>query len=352
MKYARLGDTGLIVSRLAFGSMTFGTIKEGPFASTFKVDQAGANELVARAIGGGVNFFNSADVYAGGESERILGKAIGARRREVVIATKVGNRMGPALIETGLSRRHIFAAAEGSLTRLGTDYLDVYLVHKVDALTPMEETIEALEDLVRQGKVRYVGFSNWPAWLAAKAVGVQSARGWSRFRAAEVYYSLVGRDLEHELVPFCADAGIGVMVWSPLAGGFLSGKYTRANPKGDPGARLATFEFLPHDRERGYQLIDLLQSIGAKRGATPAQVSLAWLLTRPTVSSLLVGASNAKQLEENLGAADVTLDAEDLAQLDAATRPTAPYPNWFTARVADGKAHEALGIALSTPPVR
>jgi aryl-alcohol dehydrogenase-like predicted oxidoreductase len=352
MKYARLGDTGLIVSRLAFGSMTFGTIKEGPFASTFKVDQAGANDLVARAIGAGVNFFNSADVYAGGESERILGKAIGARRKEVVIATKVGNRMGPALIETGLSRRHIFAAAEGSLERLGTDYIDVYLVHKVDALTPMEETIEALEALVRQGKVRYIGFSNWPAWLAAKAVGVQSARGWTRFRAAEMYYSLVGRDLEHELVPFCADAGIGVMVWSPLAGGFLSGKYTRANPKGDPGARLATFEFLPHDRERGYQLIDLMRSIGSKRNATPAQIALAWLLTRPAVSSLLVGAANAKQLEENLAAADVTLDVDELAQLDAATRPTMPYPNWFTARVADGKAHEALGIALATPPVR
>jgi aryl-alcohol dehydrogenase-like predicted oxidoreductase len=352
MQYARLGDTGLIVSRLAFGSMTFGTVSQGPFASVTKVAQAGANDLVARAIDGGVNYFNSADVYAGGESERILGKAIGARRKEVVIATKVGNRMGPSLIETGLSRRHIFSAAEGSLTRLGTDYIDVYLVHKVDALTPMEETIEALEDLVRQGKVRYVGFSNWPAWLAAKAVGVQRARGWSPFRAAELYYSLVGRDLEHELGPFCADAGIGVMVWSPLAGGFLSGKYTRAKPKGDAGARLAGFDFLPYDRERGYQLIDLLQSIGAKRGATPAQVSLAWLLTRPTVSTLLIGASSVKQLEDNLGAVDIKLDAEDLAQLDAATKPTLPYPNWFTARVADGKAHEALGIALATPPIR
>ena len=352
MKYARLGDTGLIVSRLALGSMTFGTIKEGPFASTFKVDQAGANDLVARAIDGGVNFFNSADVYAGGESERILGKSIGARRKEVVIATKVANRMGPALIESGLSRRHILAAVEGSLTRLGTDYIDLYLVHKVDALTPIEETIEALEDLVRHGKVRYIGFSNWPAWLAAKAVGVQRARGWSPFRAAEVYYSLLGRDLEHEIVPFCADAGIGVMVWSPLAGGFLSGKYTRANPKGDAGARLASFEFLPYDRERAYGLIDLLQSIGKKHDAVPAQISLAWLLTRPTVSSLLVGAASVKQLEANLGAADVTLDADDLAKLDAATRPTAMYPNWFTARVGDGKAHEALGIPLAAPLVR
>jgi aryl-alcohol dehydrogenase-like predicted oxidoreductase len=352
MQYARLGDTGLIVSRLALGSMTFGTLKEGPFASTFKLDQAGATEVVARAIDRGVNFFNSADVYAGGESERMLGKAIGAKRKEVVIATKVGNRMGPSVIETGLSRRHILAAVEGSLSRLGTDYIDVYLVHKVDVLTPLEETIEALEDVVRQGKVRYVGFSNWPAWLAATAVGVQRARGWSPFRAAEVYYSLLGRDLEHELVPFCADAGIGVMVWSPLAGGFLSGKYTRANPKGDANARLASFEFLPYDKERGYQLVDLLHSIGKKHNAVPAQVSLAWLLTRPTVSSLLVGAANAKQLEDNLGAADVKLDADDLAKLDAATRPTPIYPNWFTARVADTKAHEALGIPLATPPIQ
>src|SRR5882672_2749664 len=352
MQYARLGDTGLIVSRLALGSMTFGTIKEGPFASTFKVDQAGANELVACAIDRGVNFFNSADVYAGGESERMLGKAIGARRKDVLIATKVGNRMGPALVETGLSRRHILAAVDASLTRLGTDYIDVYLVHKVDVLTPMEETIEALEDLVRQGKVRYVGFSNWPAWLAAKAVGVQRARGWSPFRAAEVYYSLVGRDLEHEVAPLCADAGVVVMVWSPLAGGFLSGKYTRTKPKGESGDRLGGFDFLPYDRERGYQLVDLLQGIAAKRGVSAAQISLAWLLTRPTVSSLLVGAASVKQLEQNLGAADIKLDAEDLAQLDAATKPTAPYPKWFTAFVADGKAHEALGIPLAVPPGR
>src|SRR6185503_21195763 len=203
--------------------------------------------LVARAIDAGINFFNSADVYAGGESERILGKAIGARRKEVVISTKVGNRMGPSLVETGLSRRHILDAVNGSLTRLGTDYIDVYLVHKVDAVTPIEETIEVREDVVRQGKVRYVGFSNWPAWMAAKAVAIQRARGWSVFRAAEMYYSLLGRDLEHEVVPLCADAGVGVMAWSPLAGGFLSGKYTREKPRGESRDRLATSEFLPID---------------------------------------------------------------------------------------------------------
>jgi aryl-alcohol dehydrogenase-like predicted oxidoreductase len=352
MQYSRLGDTGLVVSRLAFGSMTFGTVTTGPFTSVYKVNQAGADALVARAIDAGINFFNSADVYAGGESERILGKAIGARRKEVVIATKVGNRMGPSLVETGLSRRHVLDAVNGSLTRLGTDYIDVYLVHKVDAVTPIEETIEALEDVVRQGKVRYVGFSNWPAWMAAKAVGIQRAQRWTQFRAAEMYYSLLGRDLEHEVVPLCADAGIGVMVWSPLAGGFLSGKYTREKPKGESGDRLAGFEFLPYDRERAYDLIDLLRSIGAKRGASPAQVSLAWLLARPVVSSILVGASSVAQLDENLKSADVKLEAEDLIALDEATKPVPPYPHWFSPRVVDAKVYEALGLPLSVKPVR
>jgi aryl-alcohol dehydrogenase-like predicted oxidoreductase len=282
MQYSRLGDTGLIVSRLAFGSMTFGT-GTGVFASTYKVDQANADAIVAGALDGGVNFFNTADVYAAGESERMLGRALGSRRKDVVIATKLANRTGTALVDAGLSRRQVFAAAEGSLARLGTDYLDLYLVHKVDPLTPVEETIEALEDLVRQGKVRYIGFSNWPAWLAAKAVGIQRANGWSRFRAAEMYYSLVGRDLEHDILPFCVDAGIGVMVWSPLAGGFLSGKYTREKPKGESGDRLSGLNFLPYDRERGYAIVDLLRSIAATHGASPAQVALAWLLTRPGV---------------------------------------------------------------------
>ena len=352
MQYSRLGETGLVVSRLALGSMTFGSSANPTFASVYKVDQAGADALVGSAIDAGINFFNSADVYADGESERMLGKAIGARRHDVVIATKVGNRMGPALIETGLSRRHLLAAAEGSLKRLGTDYIDVYLVHKVDTLTPVEETIEALEDLVRQGKVRYVGFSNWPAWMAATAIGIQRARGWTQFRAAEMYYSLVGRDLEHEVVPLCRDAGVGVMVWSPLAGGFLSGKYTRTKPKGESGDRLGGLDFIPYDRERGHQVVDLLQSLAAGRGASPAQIALAWLLTRPAVSSILVGASKMSQLENNLAATNVTLDASELAQLDAATTPTVPYPHWFTPRVADARAHAALGIQLATPPIR
>jgi aryl-alcohol dehydrogenase-like predicted oxidoreductase len=343
VQYSRLGSSGLVVSRLAFGTMTFGRAG-GIFASVAKVDQGGANELVARAIDAGINFFNSADVYTGGDAERILGQALGAKRKDVVIATKVGNRMSGALIDSGLSYGHVLSACDASLERLGTDYIDVYLVHKVDALTPVEETVEALEALVRAGKVRYVGFSNWPAWMAAKAVAAQRAHGYSAFRGAELYYSLVGRDLEHELQPFCLDAGVGIMVWSPLAGGFLSGKYTRAQPQGRSGDRLGGFDFLPYDRERGFALVELLRTIGAAHGATPAQVAIAWLLTRPGVSSVLIGASSVPQLDDNVGAAAVKLTADDLAKLEAATKPAAIYPSWFTERVVDAKVYEALGL--------
>src|SRR5579871_6857170 len=220
MQYARLGDSGLVVSKLAFGAMTFGS-SQGIFAHISKVDASLANQLVGKAMDAGVNFFNTADGYTGGQSEEILGGALRARRKDVVIATKVGFRTGDALLHQGLSRQHIMASAEGSLRRLATDYIDVYLAHKHDPYTPLEETLETLDDLVRQGKVRYTGFSNWPAWLASKAVGFQNQHDWARFRAAELYYSLIGRDVEHELAPFTQDAGIGIMAWSPLAGGIL-----------------------------------------------------------------------------------------------------------------------------------
>jgi aryl-alcohol dehydrogenase-like predicted oxidoreductase len=340
MRYTRLGDTGLVVSRMAFGAMTFGS-GEGAFGSVYKVDQAGADALVGRALEAGVNFFNTADAYAGGQSEEMLGRALGERRRDVVIATKVGNRTGDALVHQGLSRHHILAEAERSLRRLGTDYIDVYLVHRLDPYTPLEETLEALDALVRAGKVRYAGFSNWPAWLAAKAVGLQREHGWARFRAAEMYYSLVGRDLEHDVVPFAQDAGVGVMVWSPLAGGFLSGKYTRQNPGGD-GGRLTGFDFLPFDRERGYDLVERMREIGAGHDASPAQVALAWLLAKPHVASVLVGASQPRQLDDNLRAASVVLAPDELAALDEMTAPTPLYPNWFNERIVDAPVRDAL----------
>ncbi len=341
MRYARLGDTGLIVSKLALGAMTFGEGKGGFAASVYKVDQAGADRLVSAALDAGVNYFNTADAYAGGQSEQMLGRALGSRRAEAIIATKVANRMGPALIDQGLSRRQILACADASLRRLATDWIDVYLVHRLDPYTPLEETLQALQSLVSAGKVRYIGFSNWPAWLAAKAIGIQRANGWEPFRAAEMYYSLVGRDLEHEVVPFALDAGVGVQVWSPLAGGFLSGKYSRENPTGG-GGRLSGFDFIPFDRDRGYALAERLRGMAKALNATPAQLAIAWLLDRPAVSSVLIGASTPAQLTDNLSAAQITLSEADRAELDAMTAPAASYPGWFTERLFDAKVREAL----------
>jgi aryl-alcohol dehydrogenase-like predicted oxidoreductase len=348
MLYNRLGDTGLIVSRLAFGAMTFGKA-EGAYAAIFKVGQELANELVARSLDRGVNFFNTADAYANGDSEVMLGRALGARRQDVAIATKVGMRTGEPLLRSGLSRRYVLNAAEDSLRRLGTDYIDVYLVHRPDPHTPIEETVDALDLLVRQGKVRYVGFSNWPAWQAAKAIGVQKARGAEPFRAAEMYYSLVGRDLEHEIVPFARDAGVGIMVWSPLAGGFLSGKYTREDPTGG-GGRLTGFDFIPFDREGGYDLVDALREMAKERQSTPAQVALAWLLHQSQVASVLVGASSAAQLDDNLAATEVSLTAAELERLDRMTAPAETYPGWFNRTIFDKTAAEALARSASWGP--
>jgi aryl-alcohol dehydrogenase-like predicted oxidoreductase len=341
MQYTRLGNTGLVLSRLAFGAMTFGSAKGTIFEAISRVDQQLANQLVGKALDAGINHFNTADVYTGGQSEEFLAKALGARRKDVVISTKVGFRSGAALLHQGLSRHHILASAEDSLRRLNTDYIDVYLVHRLDPYTPVEETVEALDSLVRSGKVRYVGFSNWNAWIAAKALGLQRGHGWAQFKASELYYSLVGRDLEHELAPFVQDTGIGVFVWSPLAGGFLTGKYTRENPKGD-GGRLNAFDMLPYDKEKGYQVVDRLKAIGKEHDATPAQVALAWVLSKPFVSSVLVGANKLAQLEDNLGAADLQVRKEDLAGLDEMTRPVPVYPNFFNERVVDEPLQKAF----------
>lgn len=341
MQYTRLGNTGLIISRMAFGAMTFGSAKGTIFEGISKVDQKLANELVAKALDTGINHFNTADVYTSGQSEEFLATALGARRKDVVISTKVGFRSGEALVHQGLSRHHILASAEDSLRRLKTDYIDVYLVHRLDPHTPVEETAGALNALVESGKVRYVGFSNWNAWIAAKALGIQRGHGWAEFKAAELYYSLVGRDLENELVPFVQDAGIGVFVWSPLAGGFLTGKYTRENPKGD-GGRLNAFDMLPYDKEKGHQVVDRLRAVAKAQNATPAQVALAWVLSKPFVSSVLLGANKLSQLEDNLGAAELRLPQEDLSALDEMTSPAPVYPNFFTQRVVDEPLRQAL----------
>jgi aryl-alcohol dehydrogenase-like predicted oxidoreductase len=342
MRYTRLGNTGLIVSRLSFGAMTFGSYHSIP--AIFKVDQENARTMVERALEAGVNFFDTADSYSGGQSEAILGEALGPRRQDMVIATKVGFRAGETLTQAGLSRRHIIASCEQSLRRLNTDYIDLYIVHKEDPFTPLEETLEALNDLVRTGKVRYLGFSNWSAWKAATALQMQKERGWARFSSGQMYYSLVGRDVEDEIVPFMRYAGLGMTVWSPLAGGFLSGKYTRENLK-DSENRLAGFDFLPFDKEAGFKVVEKMREIAGRHEASVAQTAIAWLLAKTVVSSVIVGASKPHQLEDNLKAADVKLSDAEVAELDAITAPTPHYPNWFNANLVDAKQKAAIEAA-------
>jgi len=343
MQYGRLGNTGLIVSRLAFGNMTFGSNSSLPGIA--KVDLDSARAMIHRAFDAGVNFFDTADGYSDGEAERYLGQFLGEKRKEVVVATKVGFRSGRPITQAGLSRRHIFEACEASLIKLDTDWIDLYIVHRVDAYTPLEETLDALNDLVRAGKVRYLGFSNWPAWMAAMALTLQKERGWAQFTSGQMYYSLVGRDLEHEFVPFLRATGTGMTVWSPLAGGFLSGKYTPENLSSNKENRLAQFDFIPFDKEAGFKLIAQIAEIGKPHGASVAQVALAWLLTKPYVTSVIVGASKMAQLEDNLKAAELTLREPEIAALDAATAPRMTYPGWFTEKTTDTQHKETLGVA-------
>ena len=340
MQYARLGNSGLIVSRLAFGVMTFGH-DQGAMGAVWKTGQEEANALVGRSLDAGINFFDTADGYAGGQSEVMLGKALGTRRKDIILSSKIGFRTGPALTQSGSSARHIVNSAEDCLKRLGTDYLDLLSIHRFDVYTPFEESARALENLITRGLVRYVGFSNFTAWQAAKFIGIQKQRNYAPFIAAQMYYSLVGRDLEHEVVPFCQDAGVGIVVWSPLASGFLSGRYTRQDPTGGKG-RLTGFDILPIDKEKGYDLIDRMREIANGHRATVAQIALAWLLAKPYVSTILVGASKLAQLDDNLGAANVHLSLDEVSKLDELTAPTPLYPNWFQSFAIDAAVREAL----------
>jgi aryl-alcohol dehydrogenase-like predicted oxidoreductase len=321
------------VSELSFGAMTFGS---GNVIN--KVDETTADAMVGRCIDAGVNLFDTADVYAGGVSEEMLGRALGARRAEVVVATKVGFRHGPAAIDGGLSYAHVVRSAEESLRRLRTEWIDLYQIHRPDPRTPIEETLRAFDDLRRRGLVRYTGVSNMAAWSTAAAVGIQQRLGYARFEVTQLYYSLLNREIEHELVPFCLDAGLGIIVWSPLSAGYLTGRYTPAGgeqPDTVADARLTKFPFPPIDRELGDRVVACLRSLGAARGATPAQLALAWLLSRPHVTSVIVGASSLAQLDENLGAADVTLSDDEVAVLDELTAPAPIYPHWWTPHFVD-----------------
>jgi aryl-alcohol dehydrogenase-like predicted oxidoreductase len=329
MQYQQLGNTGVFVSRLCLGAMTFGgtgTI----FQVIGGLPQHDVQTLVDNSIDAGVNFFDTANVYSGGESETMLGKALGSRRKDVVIASKVFGRMGKGANHVGLSRLHIMQEAEASLQRLDTDYIDLYQIHGFDPLTPLEETLSALTDLVRQGKVRYIGCSNLAAWQIVKALGISAVDHFEKFVSLQAYYSLVGRELEREIVPMLVDQKVGLLIWSPLAGGFLSGKFTRTGAA-DDAARRTKFSFPPVNLEKSYDIIDALQAVAARRNSTVAQVALAWLLHQPVVTSVIIGAKNANQLKDNLGAVDVPLDAEDLQQLDLVSLLAPEYPGWMFA---------------------
>ena len=341
MQYALLGQSGLVVSRLAFGSMTFGTGEFIPGVNNH-VDQGEADRMVARAIEAGVNLFDSADAYCAGDAEVMLGKALKGKRDQVVISTKVGHRMGSAITARGLSRHNLVQAAEASLKRLGTDHIDLYQFHIPDPFTPVEETLRGLEDLIASGKVRYGGFSNFTAWRAASLLGTQKRLGYSPFAVAQMYYSLLGRDLEHECIPFYQDAGIGLLAWGPLAGGYLSGKYTQEEGLADD-ARRQHLEFPPVDPAVGDKAVHELRRIGKASGATAAQVAIAWILANPAVTSVIVGASRMSQLEQNLGATEIALSADDLQALNALTQTAQPYPVWMEPMGADPTVAQALG---------
>jgi aryl-alcohol dehydrogenase-like predicted oxidoreductase len=327
MRYTQLGSTGLIVSRLALGGSTF-TQGDKSLGAFYKVGPELADELVGKALDAGVNYFDTADVYASGQSEELLGAALKPHRDRVVLSTKVGNRGAGnrQVLHSGLSRRHILWSIDESLRRLGTDWVDYYVVHRVDPFTPLEETLEALDAVVKAGKVRYIGYSNWPAWLAAAAITHQKANGLARFTHGQMYYSLLGRDVERDTVAMMQHFGLGMTVWSPLAYGFLAGKYTAEDMKKDDN-RFANFDWLKFDRDQAFALLPILEEIAAARQCSMAQLAIAWLLARPAVDSVLLGATRTQQLEDNLGAVDVVLTAEDLARLDEATRIAPIYPS-------------------------
>lgn len=340
MRFKLLGRTGLYVSELCLGTMTFGQLENSLFTHVAGLGQGDADALVKAARDAGVNFFDTADVYSAGQSEEMLGQSVknlGLNRDEIVIATKALGRMHDGPNGAGASRGHIMAAVKQSLRRLKTDFIDLYQIHGVDQDTPIEETMEALDALVRQGHIRYVGVSNWAAWQVAKAQGIAAAKNLSRIASLQAYYTVAGRDLEREIVPMLASEGVGLMVWSPLAGGFLSGKYTRGNEQAGEGRR-AKFNFPPVDLDRGYAVIDALKAIADAKGKTVAQIALAWLLAQKAVTSVIIGAKRPDQLADNLGAVDVELSSDDLAALDAVSKLPAEYPGWMIARQSGYRA--------------
>ena len=343
MRNKPLGRTGLFVSELCLGTMTFGG-STGIWGQIGDLQQTDAERLVGQAIDAGVNFIDTADVYAGGVSEQITGQALKnlkVPRENVVVATKVFGDTAPGPNTRGASRGHILDGVKASLRRLQLDHIDLYQIHGFDAATPIEETVRALDQLVRHGHVRYVGVSNWAAWQIVKALGIAERLGLSRFESLQAYYTVAGRDLERELIPMLASEGLGLMIWSPLAGGLLSGKFGRDQP-GEAGSRRSTFDFPPVDRDRAFDCVDAMRPMAQSRGVSVAQIALAWLLHQPQVTSVIVGAKRPEQLADNLAAAQVSLSDDELHALDEVSRLPAEYPGWMSERQGEYRRKQLL----------
>jgi len=333
MEYRQLGRSGLFVSTVTMGTMTFGG--KDMFSSLGNIDVAGARRQIDMCLDAGVNLIDTANMYSHGEAEEILAAALEGRRDRVYLSTKVRMRMGDGPNDEGLSRAHIIEQVEASLRRLRTDHIDIYHVHEWDGLTPPEETLETLDGLVRAGKVRYLGVSNHSGWQLMKALATSDARGYQRYVSNQIYYSLESRDAEYELVPLSLDQGLGIMVWSPLAGGLLSGKYRRGQQPAE-GRHLTEWSEPPvRDEDKLYDTIETVVDIASAHGVSPAQVSLAYLLAKPGVTTVVVGARKEEQLADNLGAADLTLTAEDIDRLDKVSAPDLVYPHWHQANLAN-----------------
>jgi aryl-alcohol dehydrogenase-like predicted oxidoreductase len=329
MRYRAFANTGLYVSEICLGTMTFGG--KGFWQAIGKLGSAEVEALVGTSLDQGVNFIDTADVYSEGESERLLGEALASLNRprdRVIVATKVRGRTGKGINQVGLSRSHILSSIDKSLTRLKLDYVDLYQIHGVDRHTPIEETVRALEDVVRAGKVRYVGYCNLPAWLTMKALAAADADRAPRFVSAQMYYSIAGRDIERDVVPLAQDQNLAILPWSPLAGGLLSGKFD-ADKKGPEGARRAAFDFPPVDAARLPKVLTALRAVSEATGLSVARVALAWVLTRPFVTSVIIGAKTPEQLTDNIAASDVVLAKEHVEKLDDASALPSEYPGWM-----------------------
>jgi aryl-alcohol dehydrogenase-like predicted oxidoreductase len=326
MKYRILGDTGIKVSEFCFGAMTFGGT--GTWTHVGKTQQEEANKLVGIALDAGVNFFDTANVYSTGISEQILGKSLGSKRKDIILATKVRGKMGEGVNEIGLSRVHIMRQVDESLKRLGTDYIDLYQIHGFDILTPLEETLRALDDLVHSGKVRYIGCSNLTAWQLMKSLWISDKHGFNKFKSLQAHYSIAGRDLEREIVPLLKDQNVGLMVWSPLAGGFLSGKY-RKNQMPEEESRRKEFDFPPINKEKAFDIIDTMDEVSKAHTASVAQIALAWLLHQKVVTSVILGVKNEQQLRDNLKSIEVVFTEDELKKLNEVSKLAPEYPGWM-----------------------